>query len=1017
MGIKLQFDTEHNIEAPVYILGTRGGKFIRQLPAYDIDLKDSLNGASEISFRVNKLSCKNSAEEFDKSFWEQIRSFKTLYCKEYDRWFELAVEVNESDSCVKNIIATSLGRAELSQKYLYGYEINTEDDIARDDYEPSVLFNPENPEASILHRIMKKAPHYRIGHVDASIAGIQRTFKFDGKAIDDAFGEISEEVNCLIEYDCHAANEFGGIDRVINVYDLECVCRDCGERGEFLDKCTNCGSTNFVTGYGKDTAVFVSKDNLASEISYEVDTASVKNCFRLEAGDDLMTATIASCNPNGGGYIWYISDEMREDMSDELRNALNSYDALYAHYQYEYVFSPDAEILESYNQLVSKYQQYNSDLEQISVDSPGFSNLMNALYNTIDMEMFLRSELMPSVSMAVTTATDEAAKLTGSDNQVAVTDVSKVTLTTATSAVESWAKSLVRNTFTVKASEATYSNSVWSGTITVTNVSDDDDTASVSVSTTMTSNAEIRSRQAIDSILNKKSTDAIDIKSLFSLNGQDFQDEIKKYCLARLSSFRDVCQSVLDILIQQGAAYNEASTYDLYYGLYLPYRNKLDMLDAEIKTREEELLIVTGDGETSGMRSIINSEKDRIQEELNFENYIGESLWVEFSAYCREDTYKNENYISDGLNNDELFERAQEFLKTARKEILSSATSQHIISAKLKNLLAMNEFRPIIDDFAVGNWIRVEIDGTVYRLRLIEYQFNYDDISSLSVEFSDVRRGPSSMSDLQSILKQSASMASSYGNISRQARNGSDGANRVSHWVEDGLALTNMKIVDSADNQSIVYDNHGLLGREYIPFLDEYDDRQIKLINSGLYMTDDDWKSVKVAIGKLLLADGTSTYGINAENVIGKMFVGNSMRILDASGNDVFVALGDKISSAIAGVDQKLSVIEQTTSGVDIRVSSLEASSGDATSVTTASGYTFNSEGMRVAKNGEEIENLITNDGMYVNRGDDNLLTVNNNGVDAINITTRQYLIIGEHARFEPYGNNRTACFYLEATE
>ena len=1008
MGIKLRFDAEQRIEMPVYILGTRGGRFDRQLPAYDINFKDSLNSASEISFRINKLSCVDTDGNFDRGFWDRIRSLKLMYCKEYNRWYELTVEVNESDSCIKNVIATSLGRAELSQKYLYGYEINTEEDIARDDYEPSVLFDPENQDASILHRILKKAPHYRIGHVDSSIAKIQRTFKFDGDSIDQAFDKISEEINCLFEYDCHAKDEFGGIERVINVYDLECVCSDCGERGEFLDKCTNCGSTNFMTGYGTDTTVFVSKDNLADEISYEVDTASVKNCFRLEAGDDLMTATIASCNPNGGGYIWYISDEMREDMSDELRNALNSYDALYAYYQDEYVFSPDAEILESYNQLVSKYQQYNSELEQISVDSIGFSNLMNALYNTIDMEMFLRSELMPSVSMAVTTASDEAAKLTGSDNQVAVTDVSKITLTTATSAVESWAKSLVRNSFTVKASEATYSNGAWSGTITVTNISDDDDTASVSVSATMTSNAEKRSRQTIDSILNKKSTDAIDVKSLFALNGQDFQGEIKKYCLARLSSFRDVCQSVLDILIQQGAAYNEASTHDLYYGLYLPYRNKLDMLDAEIKTREEELLIVTGDEETTGMRNLINAEKDRIQEELNFESYIGESLWVEFSAYCREDTYKNENYISDGLNNDELFERAQEFLKTARKEILSSATSQHVITAKLKNLLAMKEFIPIIDGFAVGNWIRVEIDETVYRLRLIEYQFNYDDISSLSVEFSDVRRGPSSMSDLQSILRQSASMASSYGGIVRQAKNGSDGANQVSHWVEDGLALTNMKIVDSADNQSIVYDNHGLLGREYIPFMDEYDDRQIKLINSGLYMTDDDWKSVKVAIGKLLLADGTTTYGINAENVIGKMIVGESIRIIDANGNDMFAITDGKIQSAISDFNNKITNVEQTASDISIRVSQIP---DQIDHVTTTTGYTFNADGMRVSKSGEEIENLITNDGMYVNRGEDNLLTVNNIGVNAMNITTRQYLIVGEHARFEQYGD-RTACFY-----
>ena len=54
---------------------------------------------------------------------------------------------------------------------------------------------------------------------------------------------------------------------------------------------------------------------------------------------------------------------------------------------------------------------------------------------------------------------------------------------------------------------------------------------------------------------------------------------------------------------------------------------------------------------------------------------------------------------------------------------------------------------------------------------------------------------------------------------------------------------------------------------------------------------------------------------------------------------------------------------------------------------------------------------LITNDGMYVYRGQEELLKVNNVGVNALNITTRQYLVVGEHARFEQLGD-RTACFY-----
>ena len=45
------------------------------------------------------------------------------------------------------------------------------------------------------------------------------------------------------------------------------------------------------------------------------------------------------------------------------------------------------------------------------------------------------------------------------------------------------------------------------------------------------------------------------------------------------------------------------------------------------------------------------------------------------------------------------------------------------------------------------------------------------------------------------------------------------------------------------------------------------------------------------------------------------------------------------------------------------------------------------------------------------------LMPVDTNGVDAINLTARQYLIVGSNSRFENYDNgidsHRTACFYI----
>ena len=53
---------------------------------------------------------------------------------------------------------------------------------------------------------------------------------------------------------------------------------------------------------------------MAESITFSTDTESVKNCFKLEAGDDNMTAAVINRNPNGSDYIYYFSEEAKEDM-------------------------------------------------------------------------------------------------------------------------------------------------------------------------------------------------------------------------------------------------------------------------------------------------------------------------------------------------------------------------------------------------------------------------------------------------------------------------------------------------------------------------------------------------------------------------------------------------------------------------------------------------------------------------------------------------------------------------------
>lgn len=84
--------------------------------------------------------------------------------------------------------------------------------------------------------------------------------------------------------------------------------------------------------------------------------------------------------------------------------------------------------------------------------------------------------------------------------------------------------------------------------------------------------------------------------------------------------------------------------------------------------------------------------------------------------------------------------------------------------------------------------------------------------------------------------------------------------------------------------------------------------------------------------------------------------------------------------------------------------------------IETNTGFTFDDEGLTVSKEGQEMTTKITEDGMTVYKDGNEMLEANNEGVNAVNLHAKTYLIIGENSRFEDWerdGEPRTACFWI----
>ena len=115
------------------------------------------------------------------------------------------------------------------------------------------------------------------------------------------------------------------------------------------------------------------------------------------------------------------------------------------------------------------------------------------------------------------------------------------------------------------------------------------------------------------------------------------------------------------------------------------------------------------------------------------------------------------------------------------------------------------------------------------------------------------------------------------------------------------------------------------------------------------------------------------------------------------------------------GVKTDLSSIRQNAQQVNVQLQNIRENGVD--KVTTSTNYTFDASGLRIAKDGEEMENKLDNTGMYVTRSGEPILQANDSGVVATDVKVRNYLIIGENARFEDYSDGsskkRTACFFV----
>lgn len=760
--------------------------------------------------------------------------------------------------------------------------------------------------ASLLHRVLEKTPHYSIAHVDSTLKELSTVheFTFDGTDTLSALkNDIAEAYHCLFS--------FNSEQRTISVYDLYSTCTECNYRGDFLDTCPECGSTKVINKYGEDTNVLINSTNLTKSITLESNQDSLKNCFYVTGADDLMNATIRNINPNGSQYIYYFSDDVLSDMPDNLKNKLKSYDTLYNEIQTTRKMALDSTKVTNYNNVVTsvtkKFANVSDDnkdkvtFNKLANPLVGYSSLIAARYDATDLYYYINDSMMPVIDIdglgvqdSLTSIKNGISALGG----VAVTKVSSIDSSVVRNTLEKLCQVFCSTAYydisvetkSLSAYNTSTKTKTYSCTVTITSLTQQDEneeylTGYVDITCPVLENNEKYIEQKIKRMTaeSKKLKDK-QITS-FDLSDTDFKKELTYYSLTELTNMYTEFQACQDIVTNGftedsvDVQYNNSELKKKYQKFYA---NRLTWINNEIKTRTSELNSVKAIFDPVKSTGALQTLKQSIQKELDLQKYLGTDLWNLFYSYRREDDYNNSNYSSTGLNNTELIKRATELFKAAQRELYKAGNLQYSINTTMGNLLALPEFKPIVDKFEVGNFIKVGIDEKVYSLRLLSYQVDYDNLSEIPVEFSTVEKIYSGYSDVESVLQSAKSMSTSYSSVKDQVDKSKGTTKTVSDWTNNGLLGDNISFSNSKE-QTVTLTKNGLLARSWDDVYNEFSLKQLKIVNNGLYLTKDGWETIETGVGRFTYTDINGNlvedYGIIAKTVVGNLIIGKELQI------------------------------------------------------------------------------------------------------------------------------------------
>lgn len=268
------------------------------------------------------------------------------------------------------------------------------------------------------------------------------------------------------------------------------------------------------------------------------------------------------------------------------------------------------------------------------------------------------------------------------------------------------------------------------------------------------------------------------------------------------------------------------------------------------------------------------TQNQTINSQLAITSYFNQEEYGELANYIFEGSYTDDYIkVTDIMTYPEKFQQMKTLYDRADAQLLKVSEPTQEFDVDSESVIFDKNFSHWNDQIETGCLINVELVKNDWAwLFLSTITVNYDD-KNLKFTFGNRFNKYDTKSLFDNVLGSISKSANTLQYIKDVLYPLKDGTfDDMKEAIQSSRNIT-MAGALASSNEEVVIDSSGYTGRTKLAN-GTYDPQQIKITGKNIVFTDDNWDTAKTAIGEILLPNEISTYGINAETVIGELLVG-----------------------------------------------------------------------------------------------------------------------------------------------